>query len=79
MDAKPLTLLRRGEVERRTGLPTSSLYQLVADGVPRARSGCPAVGSRGLNTKSNHSFKRELPNATRRRRSHDHRRRHRHA
>jgi prophage regulatory protein len=33
MAAKPLTLLRRGEVERRTGLPTSSLYQLVADGV----------------------------------------------
>jgi prophage regulatory protein len=33
MDTKPLTLLRRGEVERRIGLPTSSLYKLVADGV----------------------------------------------
>jgi prophage regulatory protein len=30
---KPLTLLRRDEVKRRTGLSTSGLYQLMQDGV----------------------------------------------
>ncbi len=29
----PLTLLRRDEVKRRTGLSTSGLYQLMKDGV----------------------------------------------
>jgi prophage regulatory protein len=33
---KPLTLLRRDEVKRRTGLSTSSLYQLMQQGqLPR--------------------------------------------
>lgn len=33
MDApKPLTLLRRDEVKRRTGLSTSGLYKLMQDG-----------------------------------------------
>jgi prophage regulatory protein len=33
---KPLTLLRRDEVKRRTGLSTSGLYQLMKDGaLPR--------------------------------------------
>jgi prophage regulatory protein len=30
--AKPLTLLRREEVTRRTGLSTSGLYKLMAEG-----------------------------------------------
>ena len=30
---KPLTLLRRDEVKRRTGLSTSGLYKLMTDGV----------------------------------------------
>jgi prophage regulatory protein len=29
---KPVTLIRKEEVKRRTGLPTSTLYKLVKDG-----------------------------------------------
>jgi prophage regulatory protein len=42
---KPLTLLRREEVKRRTGLSTSGLYKLMAEGhIPRPvrLSGCVA-------------------------------------
>jgi prophage regulatory protein len=42
---KPLTLLRREEVKRRTGLSTSGLYKLMAEGrIPRPvkLAGCVA-------------------------------------
>jgi prophage regulatory protein len=44
-ETKPLTLLRREEVKRRTGLSTSGLYKLMSEGrIPRPvrLSGCVA-------------------------------------